>query len=102
MYAFELFEAGKPRIVVTYPGRFQPFHQGHAAVFAQLQKKFGRDNVYILTSNETNSKKSPFNFSDKYRLMTAAGVPGDKIVETNNMYVLPDGFDPSECPFKYP
>ena len=99
MYAHELYEAGKPQVVVTYPGRFQPFHQGHAGVFAQLQKKFGRDSVYILTSNDQSSAKSPFNFSDKYQLMTAAGVPGDRIIETNQMYKLPEGFDPASTVF---
>ena len=99
MYAHELYEQNKPKIVVTYPGRFQPFHQGHAGVFAQLQKKFGRDSVYILTSNDTNSAKSPFNFSDKYQLMTAAGVPGDKIIETNQMYKLPDSIDAANTIF---
>ena len=99
MYAHELFEAGKPQVVVTYPGRFQPFHQGHAGVFAQLQKKFGRDSVYILTSNDQSSAKSPFNFTDKYQLMTAAGVHGDRIIETNQMYKLPAQFDPSTTVF---
>ena len=99
MYAHELYEQNKPKIVVTYPGRFQPFHQGHAGVFAQLQKKFGRDSVYILTSNDTSSAKSPFNFSDKYQLMTAAGVPGDKIIETNQMYKLPDSIDAANTIF---
>ena len=99
MYAHELYEQNKPRVVVTYPGRFQPFHQGHAGVFAQLQKKFGADNVYILTSNDTSSAKSPFNFTDKYQLITAAGVPGDKIIETNQMYILPDNIDPASTIF---
>jgi hypothetical protein len=99
MYAHELYEQTKPRVVVTYPGRFQPFHQGHAGVFAQLQKKFGAENVYIATSNDTSSAKSPFNFSDKYQLMTAAGVPGNHIIETNMMYSLPEGFDPANTVF---
>ena len=94
MYAHELFEQNKPRVVVTYPGRFQPFHQGHAGVFSQLQKKFGAENVFIATSNDQSSAKSPFNFSDKYQLMTAAGVPADKIIQTNTMYALPEGIDP--------
>jgi hypothetical protein len=94
MYAHELFEQNKPRVVVTYPGRFQPFHQGHAGVFSQLQKKFGAENVFIATSNDQSSAKSPFNFSDKYQLMTAAGVPADKIIQTNSMYALPEGIDP--------
>lgn len=99
MYAHELYEQNKPRIVVTYPGRFQPFHQGHAEVFGKLQKKFGADSVYLLTSNDTSSAKSPFNFSDKYQLITAAGVPGDKIIETNQMYILPDNVDPTSTIF---
>ena len=99
MYAHELYEQNKPKIVVTYPGRFQPFHQGHAGVFAQLQKKFGGDSVYILTSNDTSSAKSPFNFSDKYQLITAAGVSGDKIIETNQMYKLPDSIDAANTIF---
>lgn len=99
MFATELYEQNKPRVVVTYPGRFQPFHQGHAGVFAQLQKKFGADNVFVLTSNDTSSAKSPFNFSDKYQLITAAGVSGNHIIETNRMYVLPDAFDPTNTIF---
>ena len=99
MYAHDLFENPKPRVVVTYPGRFQPFHQGHAGVFAQLQKKFGNENVFIATSNDTSSAKSPFNFSDKYQLMTAAGVPGNNIFETNSMYSLPNDFNPASTVF---
>ena len=99
MYAHELFEQNKPRVVVTYPGRFHPFHQGHAGVFSQLQKKFGTENVFIATSNDQSSAKSPFNFSDKYQLMTAAGVPADKIIQTNAMYALPEGIDPLNTVF---
>ncbi len=99
MYAFELFEQNKPRVVVTYPGRFQPFHQGHAGVFKQLQKQFGMDNVYIATSNDQSGPKSPFNFSDKSQLMAAAGVPADKIIETNAMYSIPQGIDAANTIF---
>jgi hypothetical protein len=94
MFIAEMFmEENGPRIIVTYPGRFQPFHKGHAAVFHSLQAKFGRDSVYILTSNKTDGAKSPFNFSDKVQLMTAAGIPQDRIIETNNVYELPEGID---------
>jgi len=99
MIFFELFEATSPRIVVTYPGRFQPFHMGHHDVFKDLQKTFGPDNVYILTSDKTDNKKSPFNFNDKVVLMTSAGVPIAKIIETSNMYSLPEEFDPKNTIF---
>jgi len=99
MYITDLFETKNTPVVVTYPGRFQPFHQGHAGVFAELQKLFGKSNVYILTSNDQSGPKSPFNFADKRQLMTAAGVPGDHIVQTTAMYALPEGFDPHNTIF---
>ena len=100
MFLQNLFEAEiQPRVVVTYPGRFQPFHQGHMAVFAYLQKQFGKDNVFVLTSDKTDSKKSPFNFSDKTTLMSYAGVPADHIIQTTNMYSLPEMFDPNTTVF---
>ena len=55
-----LDEAG-PQLVVLYPGRFQPFHLGHREVFQSLQGKFGRDSVFIATSNKTEPPKSPAN-----------------------------------------
>lgn len=99
MKFIELYEDTAPRIVVTYPGRFQPFHMGHHDVFRQLQKTFGPKNVYILTSDKTDNKKSPFNFNDKAVLMTAAGVPADRIIETSNMYSLPEEFNPRNTVF---
>ena len=51
--------------VVVYAGRFQPFHKGHYGSYQQLVKKFGKDNVYIGTSNKTDNIKSPFKFKEK-------------------------------------
>lgn len=98
MFIAEMFEPrsyvneDSTRVVVTYPGRFQPFHLGHADVFRQLQAKFGQDNVFIVTSNDTSSAKSPFNFNDKVQLMTAAGVPAGRILESNKPYDPPEQF----------
>ena len=88
------FEDSGPQLVVLYPGRFQPFHLGHRDVFAALQGKFGRDSVFISTSNKTELPKSPFNFSDKLVFMTAAGVPVDRVIEQTSPYKLPPQFDP--------
>ena len=93
MFIIEMFEGAQRPVIVTYPGRFQPFHLGHADVFRSLQAKFGSDNVYIVTSNKTNSDDSPFNYSDKLRFMHAAGVPDHNIVESNQPYKLPDQFE---------
>ena len=92
-------ETNQTQLVVLYPGRFQPFHLGHADVFRTLQAKFGRDNVFIATSNKTDGKKSPFNFTDKTAIMHAAGVPNDRILEVQSPYKLPAQFDPTSTVF---
>jgi hypothetical protein len=94
MFIQQLFEDSAKRIIVTYPGRFQPFHKGHAEVFANLQRQFGSENVFIVTSNKTDAVKSPFNFSDKVRFMHAMGIPNHQIIETDKVYDLPGRFEP--------
>ena len=76
--AFKIFidmslikEVNKPTVtqmIVIYGGRFQPFHRGHYAAYENLCSKFGKANVYIGTSNDTSSDKSPFTFKEKKRL----------------------------------
>ena len=73
--------------IVVYAGRFQPFHKGHYATYQHLVKKFGKDNVYIGTSNKTDNQKSPFNFKEKVMVMTTMfGIPSNKIVQVKNPY----------------
>jgi len=75
------------KIVVVYSGRFQPFHKGHYATYENLVRKFGKDSVYIGTSNVTDSKKSPFNFKEKKAIMMQMfGIPSSKIVNVKNPY----------------
>ena len=83
-----LGEAAKiDKVVVVYSGRFQPFHKGHYATYDNLVRKFGKDSVYIGTSNVTDSKKSPFNFKEKKAIMTNMfGIPSNKIVNIRNPY----------------
>lgn len=104
MFIADLFETyvaeAGPQLVVLYPGRFQPFHLGHGEVFQSLQSKFGRDSVYIATSNKTELPKSPFNFSDKSVFMHAAGIPSDRILEVVSPYKLPEPqFNPANTIF---
>jgi hypothetical protein len=73
--------------VVVYAGRFQPFHKGHYSTYQHLVKKFGKDNVYIGTSNKTDNIKSPFKFKEKKMIMMKMfGIPSSKIVEIKNPY----------------
>ena len=79
--------AGMDKVVVVYSGRFQPFHKGHYATYENLVRKFGKDSVYIGTSNVTDSKKSPFNFKEKKAIMMQMfGIPSSKIVNVKNPY----------------
>ena len=83
-----LGEAAKiDKVVVVYSGRFQPFHKGHYGTYSHLVKKFGKDNVYIGTSNKVEKPKSPFNFKEKKTIMTTMfDVPSNKIFEVKNPY----------------
>ncbi len=75
------------KTVVVYSGRFQPFHKGHYAAYEKLASKFGAGNVYIATSDKTDSGKSPFNFKEKVIIMGKMfGIPPSKIVQVSNPY----------------
>lgn len=73
--------------VVVYSGRFQPFHKGHFATYQLLVKKFGKESVYIGTSDKTDNIKSPFGFKEKkYIINKMFGVSTNKIVQIKNPY----------------
>ena len=85
-----LTEKDKPKIqgeIVVYAGRFQPFHKGHNDAYQRLVSKFGSGNVYIATSNDTSSDKSPFSFNEKKEIATKMfGIPSNKFVKVSNPY----------------
>ena len=82
-----LEESKIKKVVVVYVGRFQPMHQGHYKTFAHLQKKFGKNNVYIGTSNKTEKGRSPFNFREKKKIMTTMfSIPSNRVVQVKNPY----------------
>jgi hypothetical protein len=75
------------KVVVIYGGRFQPFHKGHYGTYQHLVKKFGKNNVFISTSNKVERPKSPFNFKEKVKIMTTMfNIPKSKIVQVRNNY----------------
>jgi hypothetical protein len=82
----EPLEPQKP--VGIFPGRFQPFHADHYVTYLQLVKKFGRDRVYIATSDKQDAAgKSPFSFNQKVEIMTKMfGIPEDKIAKVKSPY----------------
>ena len=83
--------------VVVYAGRFQPFHFGHAEVYKHLVGKFGKNNVFIGTSNKQGGPRHPFNFKEKKEVMTKMfKIPSNTIVQLKNPYA------PSEIIGKFP
>lgn len=85
--------------LVVYPGRFHPFHKGHASVYNALVKKFGADKVFIATSDKVVPPKSPFSFEEKKKMMMLTGVPESAIIQTKNPYQaqeLVSKYDPAD------
>jgi hypothetical protein len=73
--------------IAVFSGRFQPFHAGHYSIYKALVDKFGKDNVYIASSNAQDPIKSPFPFRDKKNIMTKMfGIPTKNVVQVKNPY----------------
>jgi nicotinamide mononucleotide adenylyltransferase len=74
--------------VVGYGGKFQPFHCGHFDIYEKLIKKFGKDNVYITTTDtQVYDEKHIMNFDEKKMVMTKMfKIPNNKIVKVKNNY----------------
>ena len=83
----KLQEVVKPKhkVVAILPGRFNPFGGHHYQAYEHLVSKFGAANVYVATSNVTGPK-SPFSFAEKKKIISAAGVPSNKIVKVRDPY----------------
>lgn len=89
MIAFNSFfieQTREGKLVVIYPGRFQPAHKGHAQVYRTLVEQYPDADVYVATSAKVD-EKSPFSFEERKFALEKAGVPGDKIVQVVSPYV---------------
>lgn len=75
------------KAVITYGGRFQPFHKNHYTAYDHLVKKFKSNDVFITTSDKVELPKSPFNFKEKEMIMTSMfNIPKKNIVNVRNNY----------------
>lgn len=85
------------KVIAVYPGRFQPMGKHHAATFLWLQKQFGTNNTYIVTSDKVELPKSPLNFKEKKAVIDMYGF-GNKTIKVKNPYKaeeLLSKFDPN-------
>ena len=75
------------KLVVCYPGRFQPCGLHHATTFKMLKARFdgiGGD-TYMVTSNKVELPKSPFNFDEKQSIINAHGIK--EVVQVKSPYM---------------
>ena len=80
-------------IIAVYPGRFHPFHKGHASSYQQLANKFGKDNTYLALSAKVEQPKSPFSAADRAKMAMVLGIPKEQIIAVNNPYAAKEYID---------
>ena len=92
------------RVIVVYPGRFQPMGRHHAEVFKRIQDVHGVENSFIATSDVVKPPKSPFNFAEKQKIAVAHGIQPSSIVRVKNPYYareITDNYDPDTTSVVY-
>lgn len=99
MRLVELFEKALPtwqskpdrKIVVIFPGRFQPPHTGHLKDYNALVGKFGANNVYISMTDKYDTELSPFTYDERKNIFVKLlNVPADKIIKVSRQYNVED------------
>lgn len=93
-----IHEAENLRPVVIYGGKFQPFHSGHYEIYEKLVNEFGKNNVFISTSDINKSKLNQkaysenhiFTFDEKVKIMeTMFNIPSKQIIKALRTPYLP-------------
>lgn len=81
------------KMIAIYPGRFHPFHKGHASSFKQLAEKFGLDNTFLAISAKQEQPKSPFSAQDRAKMAMSLGIPSKNIIGVRNPYAAQEYID---------
>jgi hypothetical protein len=86
-YVNKLSKSEITKIIVCYPGRFQPCGLHHAITFKTLKARFDAigAETYMVTSNKVELPKSPFNFDEKKAIINAHGIK--EVVQVNSPYI---------------
>lgn len=103
-----ILEASKLRPVCIYGGKFQPFHAGHFEIYEKLVEEFGRENVFISTSDinksrlkqKSYSENHIFTFDEKLLILEKMfGIPKKQVICAARTPFLPSW---KEIPFEWP
>ena len=81
------------RTIAIYPGRFQPMGKHHYKTYQWACEKYGKDNVFITTSNKIQEGRSPLTFDQKSDIMNMHGIPFSKIIQAKNPYTPKELFE---------
>lgn len=81
------------RTIAIYPGRFQPMGRHHFETYRWACEKYGKDNVFITTSNKIQEGRSPLSFNQKADIMNMHGVPFSNIIQSKNPYAPKELFE---------
>ena len=84
------------QIIVLYPGTFNPMALHHKEEYDRLCRKFGSENVYIVTDDMQDAIRKPLTFAEKNAIMKRHNVKN--VIKTTNPYnplELLEDFDPT-------
>ena len=74
------------RILAIIPGRFHPFHPGHAASFWEMASLFGVENTMLAISMKQEAPRSPFSPFDRAKMAMSLGIPKENIMLIKQPY----------------
>jgi hypothetical protein len=83
--------------LVIVPGGFHPWHGGHTALYNAAKAAFPSADVVVASTDDTSER--PFPFRVKKILAQAAGVPGNRFIQTRSPFraqEITQLYDPNE------
>ncbi len=66
------------QIIVLFPGKFQPMGQHQREEYLRLGRKFGKQNVYVVTDDIMNTQTTPLSFDEKIKIIKRHGIANIK------------------------
>ena len=76
------------QIIVLFPGKFQPMGQHQREEYLRLGRKFGKQNVYVVTDDKMDPQRTPLSFDEKVKIIKRHGI--------NNIKKVVNPFMPTE------
>ena len=75
-------------IVVLFPGKFNPMGIHQKEEYNRLCRKFGKENVYVVTDDKMDIQRLPLSYDEKIQIMKRHGVTN--VMKSNTPYHATD------------